>query len=146
MQYRKELYSEELHDRWVALAVRQPFANQIMFQDKSIVIGSAYTDYRGELMICSRGKPLVEGYISGATIGLCTLEDVKNVNELTDSEWNVTFVNKNNHGKISSGWAYILTKPRRVIEFPVRTGKGFFDLVFTKDVIIEYPEFFYFNV
>ena len=146
MQYRKELYSKELHDRWVALSVRQPFANDIMRTNRSVIIGSRYTQYRGDVMVCSKNRPFYKDYLCGATIGLCNLYDVKKVSDLTDSDWNDVLTSEKNKGNIQSGWAYFLSNPRRVIEFPVDCGKGFFDLVYTKDVIIEYPEFFYFKL
>ena len=80
MQYRNNEYDKEKHDRWRALTVKQPYANDLVtkasedengmtYAVKTIEVRSKNTLYRGDVMICSSAKPVYPGMESGVTLG-----------------------------------------------------------------------------
>ena len=144
MQYKNEDYNPILHDRFKALSVKQPYAGYIASGEKQIEVRSKPTKYRGELLICASrdGKPsdTAPGY--GCTISFVELYDCKPLSELTPEEWEKTklpgyLMDKLKASKNGYGW--FIKNPRPVIEFPVKGQLGIFNLVFTKDMIMEYP-------
>ena len=151
MQYKPNEYNPALHDKWRALSVKQPYANLLLtpayeldgtlYAEKSIEVRSKTTHYRGDLMICSTASPYVVGMVSGATIGLVELYDVKPFAEFTEEDWRNTHLKPETIRTIRNhaGYGWMMRNPRRVIEFPVSGQLGIFNLVYTKGVITEYP-------
>lgn len=144
MQYKNEDYEPILHDRFKALSVKQPYAGYIADGTKKIEVRSKPTKYRGRLLICASkdGKPDKNAPGYGCTLAFVDLYDCKPLSELTPEEWEQTklptyLVEKIKESGKSYGW--FLKNPRKVIEFPVKGQLGIFNLVYTKDVIIEYP-------
>ena len=145
MQYRNEDYDPILHDRFKALSVKQPYAEYIASGVKGIEVRSKPTKYRGEILICASrdGKTSDDAPGYGCTLAFVELYDCKPLSELTDDEWNRAKLSGDLRAKLQSkgsGWAWFLRNPRRVIEFPVKGQLGIFNLVYTKDVIMPYPE------
>ena len=138
MQFKAEEYNRELHDRWYALSVRQPYAEYIASGVKSIEVRSRYTNYRGELMICASSQPKMKGLESGVALCLVELYDVRPVSSFTEQDWAATMIPKNERPTEGFGW--LLRKPRRVVEHPVKGQLGIWRLVYSKDLIIEHPK------
>lgn len=151
MQFNSKDYDPEKHDRYKALTVKQPYATDLVtairedesgtrYGLKSIEVRSKPTKYRGDILICSSAKPEIIGLDSGTTLGFVELYGIKPVSEFTPEDWKNTRIPKDVRAKIKSGWGWLVRNPRRVIEFPVTGQLGIFNLVFTKDTIIKYPE------
>ena len=158
MQFENKDFKPELHDRWRALTVKQPYASALVTVGgvkwfgqepdlqmvnmglKSIEVRSRATTYRGDLLICSSAKPEIAGLISGATMGLVELYDIKPVKEFTPEDWNQTRIPEEKRKLIVGGYGWLMRNPRRVIEFPVKGQLGIYNLVYTKGVIFEYPQ------
>lgn len=145
MQYKTEDYNPILHDRFKALSVKQPYAEYIASGVKGIEVRSKPTKYRGEILICASrdGKPSESAPGYGCTLAFVELYDCKPLSELTPEEWEKTklpgyLIEKLKASKNGYGW--FVKNPRRVIEFPVKGQLGIFNLVYTKDVIMTYPE------
>ena len=145
MQYRNEDYNPIFHDRFKALLVKQPYAGYIATGEKQIEVRSKPTKYRGQLLICASrdGKPSDDAPGYGCTLAFVELYDCKPLSELTDKQWAQTKLPANIVQELKTkgrGWGWMFMNPRRVIEFPVKGQLGIFNLVYTKDVIIPYPE------
>ena len=94
MQYNNKDYKPELHDRWRALTVKNPYATQLVtaaYEDNGIVYGekcievrSKNTPYRGDLMVCSSANctTLSPSPILPRKIGRIPAYRPKNVNPL----------------------------------------------------------------
>lgn len=139
MQYTIKDYDPEKHDKFRALSVKQPYAQRIITGEKTIEVRSLNTTHRGDVMICSSQAPVLEGYMSGATLGLVELYDVKPIEDFTPEDWEATTIPPEDRPKITRGFGWMLRNPRRVVEFPVKGQLGVWNLVFTKGLIIEYP-------
>ena len=150
MQYSNKDYNPEKHDRWRALTVKQPYANDlvtaaykdendVVYGRKSIEVRSKKTSYRGDVLICSSAKPVYPGMESGVTLGLVELYDVKPIKEFTPEDWENTRIPKEKRAKITKGYGWLMRNPRRVIEFPIKGQLGIYNLVYTKDCILPYP-------
>lgn len=149
MQYTNNEYSPEQHDRWRALTVKQPYANDlttVAYEDKGVLYGvktievrSKNTSYRGDIMVCSSAKPEIAGLESGVTLGLVELYDVKPVSEFTAEDWENTRIPPEKRKNITKGYGWLMRNPRRVVEFPIKGQLGIYNLVYTKDIITEYP-------
>lgn len=149
MQYKNEDFNEEKHDRWRALTVKQPYAtalvtlayeeNGVRYGVKSIEVRSRPTKYRGDIMICAAAVPQIYGLETGVSIGLVELYDVKKCEDFTPEDWENTRIPEDQRYKYKNCFGWLMRNPRRVIEFPVKGQLGLFNLVFTKDTIIEYP-------
>lgn len=150
MQYSNKEYNAELHDRWRALTVKQPYANDlvteeykdengIVYAKKTIEVRSRNTPYRGDVLICSSANPVFPGMESGVTLGLVELYDVKPIKDFTQEDWENTRIPKDKRAKITKGYGWMMRNPRRVVEMPIKGQLGIYNLVYTKDVIIEYP-------
>lgn len=151
MQYNNKDYKPKLHDRWRALTVKQPYANDlvteaykdengIVYGKKTIEVRSKNTSYRGDVLICSAASPVYPGMESGVTLGLVELYDVKPIKEFTPEDWENTRIPKEKRAKITKGYGWLMRNPRRVIEFPVKGQLGIYNLVYTKGCIVEYPK------
>lgn len=137
MQYTKEQYDESLHDMYKALTIKPHDAEDIAASRKTILVRSYPTKYRGELLItAAAGKSKDPSKNYGSSIAKVNLIDCKPVSSLTPEEWQKAIYKKD---KEQTGYAWILDKPRRVIEFPVKGQSGLYTLIYTKDTIIDYP-------
>lgn len=150
MQYSNKDYNPEKHDRWRALTVKQPYANDlvtaaykdengVVYGRKSIEVRSKKTSYRGDVLICSSAKPVYPGMESGVTLGLVELYDVKPIKEFTPEDWENTRIPKEKMAKITKGFGWMMRNPRRVVEMPIKGQLGVYNLVYTKGEIIQYP-------
>ena len=151
MQYKAKEYNPDEHDKFFALTVKQPWANDIVkaaFKDeygtvygvKSIEVRSRRTNYRGDILICSSKTPVLPGMQSGCTLGLVELYDCKPVSEFTDEDWSNTRIAKEKRKTFTNGYGWMLRNPRKVIEYPIKGQLGIYPLIYTKDEIIPYPE------
>lgn len=154
MQIDNKDYNAEEHDRFRALTVKQPYANDLVtpaYKDidgviygvKSIEVRSKPTKYRGDILICSSAKPILPGMQSGVTLGLVELYDVKPIAEFTEEDWDKTRIPKDIRQTIkglNKGFGWLMRNPRRVIEYPVKGQLGIYNLTYTKGVIMEYPQ------
>lgn len=150
MQHNIKDFDEKQHDRWKALTVKQPYANDLVTTDyeeqgtkygvKSIEVRSKNTSYRGDILICSSANPVYPGMESGVTLGLVELYDVKRVEDFTPEDWENTRIPKSKREKITRGYGWMMRNPRRVVELPVKGQLGIYSLIMDKDDIIQYPE------
>lgn len=151
MQYKIEQYDPSDHDKFRSLSVKQPYASNLVtpayvdehgvkFGIKSIEVRSKNTKFRGDLLICSSITPKVHGLESGVCVGYAELYDVKLAKDFTPYDWECTCIPKSEQWKYKGCFGWMMRNPRRVIEFPVKGQLGIFSLVYTKDVIIPYPE------
>lgn len=150
MQFNSKEYDPEKHDRWRALTVKQPYANDlvtaaykdengVVYGRKSIEVRSKKTSYRGDVLICSSAKPVYPGMESGVTLGLVELYDVKPIKDFTPEDWENTRIPKEKREKITKGFGWLMRNPRRVVEMPIKGQLGIYNLVYTKGEIIQYP-------
>ena len=149
MQHKRSEYNPELHDKFRALTVKNPYATylvtpgfrelDVIFGQKSIEVRSRNTSYRGDLLICSSASPDIPGMLSGVTLGFVELYDVKPIEEFTEFDWVQTRISPERREQIKTGYGWMMRNPRRVIEFPVRGQLGLYNLIYDKDMIVEYP-------
>lgn len=150
MQFNSKEYDPEKHDRWRALTVKQPYANDlvtaaykdengVVYGRKSIEVRSKKTSYRGDVLICSSANPVYPGMESGVTLGLVELYDIKPIKDFTPDDWENTRIPQEKREKITRGFGWLMRNPRRVIEMPIKGQLGIYNLVYTKGEIIEYP-------
>lgn len=144
MQYASKDYDPIFHDRFRALSVKQPYAGLIASGEKKIEVRSKPTTYRGELLICASkdGKPAEDAPGYGCTLAFVDLYDCRPLSTLTDEEWKQTCLAQEIVESIKAkgkGYGWFMRDPRRVIEYPMKGQLGIFNLVYTKDVIMEYP-------
>lgn len=139
MQYSFKQYDSEKHDLWKALTVKQPYANYLINNEKTIEVRSRNTSYRGDLMICSASIPIFSGKWdeSGVTLGLIELYDVKPIEEFTPEDWEKTKIPKEKRGKITKGYGWLMRNARPVVHKPVKGQLGIYNLVFTKGEITD---------
>lgn len=149
MQINSKDYDEKLHDRFKALTVRQPYAGMIVtpayvdgdvtYGIKSIEVRNRTTNYRGELLVCSSAVPQFPGMMSGVTLGMVELYDVKPASEFTDEDWANTGIPENEREPYRNGYGYMLRNPRPVVEMPVKGQLGIYNLVMPKGDMTFYP-------
>lgn len=149
MQYKNKEYNPDDHDRFKALTVKQPYANNLIeishkegdfnFAHKSIEVRRKPTKYRGDLLICSSAIPVVYGLYSGFTIGFVELYDIKPISEFTPADWENTLIPEEKREFFKNGYGWLMRNPRRVIEYPIKGQLGIYNIVYTKNDIIEYP-------
>ena len=149
MQIKKEEYNEELHDKFRALCVKQPYADlltRVVWRDedlnfhaeKTIEVRTRNTKIRGDILICSAAKPIIPGRESGVTCGFVELYDVKRVEDFTADDWRATCIPEADRPKTGYGW--MVRNPRRVVEMPIKGQLGFYNLIVPKDDITIYPQ------
>lgn len=135
-----------MNDYWHALTVERMTAEGMTtkaydddgteYGDISIIRRDKDTTYRGKVLICSADEHIGSDVYSGETLGIVELYDVKPAKELTGVE-NYELPEEQRY--ITEGYAWCFRNPRRVIEMPVMSKKGFHRLATSKDEIIEYP-------
>lgn len=153
MQYRTNEYNADLHDKFNALSVNQPFADMISKGIKKIEVRSRATKHRGNILIVS-SKKVFDGYEYkeedriGVSICRVELYDCKPLKECTEEELALTCLKRDELIKaLKSGhYAWFLKNPIPVIEFPVKGQLGIFSLVYDKYFILDYPNSSFRNV
>lgn len=146
MQYRTNEYNADLHDKFSALSVNQPFADMISKGIKKIEVRSRATKHRGNILIVS-SKKVFDGYEYNEEdrigVSICRVElyDCKPLKECTEEKLALTCLKRDELIKaLKSGhYAWFLKNPIPVIEFPVKGQLGIFSLVYDKDFILDYP-------
>lgn len=149
MQFKAKEYNAEKHDRFHALTVKQPYADDLVthaytragfdYAVKSIEVRSRATKYRGDLLICSSAKPEIPGRESGVTLGFVELFDIKPVKDFTADDWANTRIPEEKRKYITGGYGWLMRNPRRVVEYPITGQLGIYNLIYTKGDIMEYP-------
>lgn len=153
MQYRTNEYNADLHDKFNALSVNQPFADMISKGIKKIEVRSRATKHRGNILIVS-SKKVFDGYEYNEEdrigVSICRVElyDCKPLKECTEEELALTCLKRDELIKAlkSGNYAWFLKNPIPVIEFPVKGQLGIFSLVYDKDFILDYPNSSFRNV
>ena len=153
MQYRTNEYNADLHDKFKALSVNQPFADMISKGIKKIEVRSRATKHRGNILIVS-SKKVFDGYEYNEEdrigVSICRVElyDCKPLKECSEEELALTCLKRDEWIKaLKSGhYAWFLKNPIPVIEFPVKGQLGIFSLVYDKDFILDYPNSSFRNV
>lgn len=149
MQIEKQYYNPEVHDKFRALSVKQPYADLLTravrrddegnyHAEKEIEVRTRNTNFRGDLLVCSSAKPVDPWgrHPAGVTCGFVELYDVKPVEEFTAEDWKATCIPENQRPR--KGWGWLLRNPRRVVEMPIKGQLGIYDLVVPKGDITEY--------
>ena len=150
MQEDKKYYDPEQHDVYKALCVKQPYADlltRVAYRDedggyhaeKSVVVRSRNTQYRGDILVCSSAKPIIPGRDSGVICGIVELYDVKPISDFTEQDWRESFIAEADRERYHKGFGLMLRNPRRVVEMPTRGQMGFFNIYVPKGDITEYP-------
>lgn len=150
MQHKINDYNPEVHDKIPALTVKQPYAEDLVttareaedgtwYGVKTIEVRSKRTSYRGDLLICSSANPVFPGMMSGVTLGIVELYDVKPISEFTPDDWDKTRIPVKTRKTITRGYGWLMRNPRRVVEMPVKGQLGIYNLVMDKGDIVEYP-------
>ena len=150
MQYDNKDYNPEIHDRYKALTVKQPYADLLtkpVYRDdageyhaaKTIEVRTRTTSHRGDIMVCSSANPVLPGRDSGVTLGLVELYDVKPIAEFTPDDWAATCIPVEERAKITKGFGWLMRNPRPVVEMPIKGQLGVYNLVVPKGDITEYP-------
>lgn len=127
--------------RVFSLFVRQPFTTELAMGRKTIEIRSHRTKIRGDILLCSTQTYDYDNAQGGCSVGILHLLEIKSVSELTDKEWEQTRIPKTKRSRITKGWAWIFTNPRRVIEYPVRSKNKIAYIKFNLDDIFIYPKY-----
>lgn len=150
MQIKNCEYNPDIHDRFKALTVKQPYAdlltkitwrdkNGIYHAAKTIEVRTRTTSYRGDLLICSSASPVIPCRLSGVTLGLVELYDIKPIADFTPEDWAATCIPVEDREKIIKGYGWLMRNPRPVVEMPIKGQLGIYNLVMPKDDITEYP-------
>ena len=148
MQIDIKEYNPELHDKYRALSVKQPYADlltKVVYRDdsgiyhaeKTIEVRTRNTKYRGDVLVCASSKPELPGRLSGVTCGFVELYDVKPVEDFTPADWAETCIPEKDRPRKGFGW--LMRNPRRVVEMPIKGQLGVYNLVVPKGDITEYP-------
>lgn len=135
MQYKFKDYVKEIHDKFMAVSLPEKEAESITKGETHLILSKTKTRYRGELIVCSEKYPYGTG--EGETKCKVNLVGWKPIGDLNQEELSQINTIYENH----RGCKYVLQVeyPRRMIEFPVKGKIGIWKLVYTKDVLIEYP-------
>lgn len=148
MQIDRKDYNPNQHDVYKALSVKQPYADLLTrvayrdengeyYAEKTIEVRTRFTNYRGDLLVCSSLKPEIPGRLSGVTCGFVELYDVKPVEDFTPEDWAATCIPEQERPRKGYGW--FMRNPRRVVEMPIKGQLGIYNIIVPKDDITEYP-------
>lgn len=151
MQVDPKKYDAAKHEKFRALSVKQPFADDLVniaYEDdegysygfKSIEVRSRCTSYMGKLLICSSKTPKIPNMQSGCALGFVEVYGVKRVEDFTDEDWDKTRIPRARRAEIKSGWGWLVRNPKRVVELPIKGQLGIFNIIFEKGDIVEYPQ------
>lgn len=132
MQHSNKEYNATLHERKKALTVKNPYAEWIARGEKKIEVRSRDTKHRGELVICSSQKPLIQEMQSGCILATVNLWKTKPFKELTEEERLSTKIPREQWKDLESHYGWFLKDVVRLIEFPVKGQLGIFNLVMDK--------------
>lgn len=140
MQHSTSDYNPDLHDKFKALSVKQPYAEYIASGEKTIEVRSKPTKYRGEIVICSSkdGRPSENAPGYGCTLAKVELYDCKPLSMLTPEEWEKTKLPQDMMERYKSnatGYGWFLRNPTQLKHVPIRGQLGIFNLVLTKGVV-----------
>jgi hypothetical protein len=139
MQRDYKNYDREKHDLFKAITVKNPFAHWIAIGVKTIEVRSRPTNFRGRVVITSSHLPEIPDMLSGAALCTTHLYDCIQVKELTEDEWLMTCLPKDQKHQYRNHYAWMLKDTRSVIELPVKGNLGIWNLVFDKEEFMEYP-------
>jgi hypothetical protein len=103
-----------------AISVHQPYASMIQTGSKNIETRTWYTEYRGDLLICSTLNPEIFGFKCG--FALCIV-DLKNCRPMLMSD----------EAGARCGWrddlfAWVLTDVREIMPVRVRGHQGIYEV------------------
>lgn len=131
MQHKRENFNKDMHEVKKALTVKKPYAEWIAQGKKTIEVRSKNTKHRGELIICSSQKPVIQEMQSGCILCSVDLYDVKPLSKLTVDEWELTKIPVNQRDELK-GYGWFLRNPVRMVEYPVKGQLGIWSLVMDK--------------
>lgn len=138
MQHSNKEYNAINHERKKALTVKNPYAEWIARGEKKIEVRSRDTKHRGELVICSSQKPLIQEMQSGCILATVNLWQTKPFKELTEEEKLSTKIPREQWDGLDEHYGWFLKDVVRLIEYPVKGQLGIFNLVMDKMEFIPY--------
>lgn len=147
MQLNNKLYNPELHDKLKVLVLNQNVAEKFINPSRKDSNGDTYgvfsieirhntAKYRGTVYIGTRCNNSGCGEIIGS-VELC---DIVPIRELDPEEWVNTRLNRDMLLSLQNGHAWKFRNPRRCIEMPLIQKRGFKEVVYNKDEIMNYPD------
>jgi hypothetical protein len=125
-------FNPNLHEKFKALTVKQPWADRILVGAKSIEVRSKRTGHRGDLLITASASP--KGQRTGMTICTVELYDVKPISELSRAEMFDTGIAEHKWNDYK-GYGWFLRNPIPVTNVMVRGQLGIFNLSINKGQI-----------
>jgi hypothetical protein len=103
-----------------AISLHQPYASLIASGKKIIETRRWPTRYRGDLLIASTLKPVVEGLPSGKALCIVEVFDCVPMQPYHESEACCKWY--------AGAWAWMLRNIRQIEPFAVKGGRGFYDV------------------
>lgn len=101
-----------------AISVRQPWANLIASGRKTIETRTWPTRYRGELLIVSSARPMIEP--AGCALAIARLVDCRPMTATDETAACCELY--------PGAWSWVLEDIRPITPFPVRGRLGFYDV------------------
>ncbi|MEA5073396.1 MAG: ASCH domain-containing protein [Eubacterium aggregans] len=105
-----------------AITLEPLWAHLILCGEKTVLKQSWQTDYRGDLLICSRQGPMEPGTIVGEALCVVTLLDIV---PFEKSHQQAAHMARLPEGE-AMGYAWILSDLRYIKPFPLEDGAGLF--------------------
>jgi len=138
MQHSNKEYNAALHTRKKALTVKNPYAEYIARGEKKIEVRSRDTKHRGELIICSSQKPVIQEMQSGCILASVNLWQTKPFKDLTEEEKLSTKIPREQWDGLDEHYGCFLKDVIRMVEYPVKGQLGIFNLVMDRMEFIPY--------
>lgn len=139
MQYEAKSYNQQKHDKYIALAIQQPYASNLAEGSHSIAFVDKNIEHRGLVLLCSTHKPEIYGLECGATLAFASLVNVKHSSKFTQEDWLEAGIENEARDKYKHSYGIFIENPKRVVEMPFSGDLGIQEAIFDKEDIIEYP-------
>jgi hypothetical protein len=120
-------YDPNIHDKWKALTVKQPWADKILSGQKKVEVRNWQTRYRGDLIITASKDDNFER--SGITVCKVSIVNVKKFKDLTLQEKYETGIPKEKWKNYNGCYGWILQDPKPVNQIPVKGSLGVWNLI-----------------
>jgi len=114
-----------------AISIQNPFADFIMYGEKTIEVRTWNTEHRGDLLICSSASPKIPGMISGHALCIVSLD---NVTKLKRKDLKAACIDEM---PSESSYAWHFSNVRIVKPFPVKGKLNFYYIEDEKIEVID---------
>lgn len=139
MQHQYKDYDKSKHERFYAVCVKQPYADDILEGAQRCIILPRYSQHRGRLVVVADKHPAGDEQRCGVVVCSVLVTEVIKVQDMTEEDRYLSGYPPETWDRMY-GFCYRIKDPQPMVELPANGRPGIFSLVYDTGKLFHYDE------